>query len=147
MSSIFALCARLPELIERTRADLPDLLVRGLGVVRIEDDDRALFAYNDAFGAAGYLSRVVDLSAVFRPRLLGQSGMAASDLQRNPTVLVESRCIHQCYAEQVRQPIRLQQVFTLPLPGARPPAILVAGFSSERALRASDIARFEATAA
>jgi len=143
---MFALCARLPELLERTQADLPDLLVQGLGVVRIEGNDRALFAYNDAFGAAGYLPRIVDLPEVFRPRLSGQIGIAASDLLRNPTGLVESRLMHPWYAEEVRQPVRLQQVFTLPLPGAGPPAILVAGFSSERALRAPDIARFEATA-
>src|SRR5262245_41060085 len=146
MSSIYALCACLPELLDRTRDDLPDLLLRGLGVVRLEDRERALFAYYDAFGAAGYLPQISDLPEAFRLRLAGQLRIAASDLLRNAAGLVESRLMHSSYAEEVRRPLRLQQVFTLPLPGAEP-AILVAGFSSEQALSASDIARLEDTAA
>src|SRR5262245_9212361 len=113
MSSIYALCAGLPELLERTRADLPDLVLRGLGVVRMEDQDRVLFAYDDAFGAAGYLPRITDIPEAFRPGASGHCRIAASDLLRNPTGIVESRLMHSWYAEEVRLPLHLHQIHTL----------------------------------
>src|SRR5262245_21912369 len=147
MSSLYALCAGLPELLERTRADLADLRLRGLGIIRAEDEDRAMFAYNDAFGSAGYLPPIADLPEAFRPRLSGQLRIEASDLLQKPTALVESRLMHTWYAEEVRQPLRLQQILTLPLPATARPAILVAGFSNDRVLSRSEIVRLKATAA
>src|SRR5262245_16636288 len=147
MSSIYALCAGLPELLDRAKGDLSDLMLRGLGVVRMEDQEHALFAYYDAFGAAGYLPKMADLPEGFRPRVSGQLRIAASDLLRNGTGLVESRLMHTWYSEEVRQPVRLQQIFTLPLAQAGPPAILVAGLSSEPELQETDIEHLERIAA
>src|SRR5262245_45522809 len=104
MRSLYAICAALPELLQQVDADLPDLHIQGLGFVQAADDGRALFAYDDAYGSAGYLPQLPDLPEAFRPRVSGHRLIGATDLLQNPTGLVESRLMHTWYAEEMRRP-------------------------------------------
>src|SRR5262245_21937378 len=142
MKAADSLCAGLPGLLDAACASLADAHPLGLGLVRSAEAGRALFAYVDAFGSTGYLPRLADLPAAFRPRAAGRIDVTPADLSRNPTGIVESRLLHAGIADEFRDPYRLQQILTLPMPGS-PSALLIAGFGAKTRFTDTETARLD----
>jgi transcriptional regulator with GAF, ATPase, and Fis domain len=141
-----ALCAGLPSVLETTAANLPDLPLRGIGVVQPDGADRALFTYADMFGATVYASAVADLPAAIRPGTAGTGRLTVRDLEANAHGLVESRLLSTGLSDDVRQMNRVEQVLAVPLEDGGG-ATLIAGIGDGRALSKEERGHLESVAA
>jgi transcriptional regulator with GAF, ATPase, and Fis domain len=148
MSRADRLCAGLPTLLDAVSAKLAAMRPVGLGVVSAEADGQALFIYVDAYGSTGYLTRVDDLPAAFRPRSGGRQEVdAAASLSGNPAGLIESRLTQAGLPEEFDRPAAIARIATLPIDGAQAPALLVVTFAAANQLSAAWGARLDSIAA
>jgi transcriptional regulator with GAF, ATPase, and Fis domain len=140
------LCDVVTSLYRSAQTLLP---IKGLGLIRQEQPERAVLTYLDPFGnteyrgEAGAFPEAVLPSAADETRVIG-----VEQLEAIPNGLLESRLLHRSFAAEVQDECAVRELLVIPVPGLESSTVLLVGRADTSPLSAAqqgDLDRLAAT--